>query len=233
MQINKANNVNFTSAVPLKVFINGLPSTDVANIRKAVVATSKILTSPANADQKSLSIIRKFIKSDRDFSYTDGGVKSGVLIRNIISQGQAYLFTGEHAKILNELGKKIGPAKSQGLAQFNTTKTFESSTLTKNYFDKIREFLSYPLIRVKESINPKTRMYEGDLLELNILAKTEGKAGKNGFKLVIDDISFQPIKKLQVIVAEPAEKAIPAPINTKNKRKKAVNPDNQQTKLDL
>ena len=184
------NNVNFTSVVPLKVFIDGMPSTDVANVKKAVVATAKILTSTANGNQKSLSMIRKFIKYDRDFSYNAGGCKSGELIRNTVSQGEAYLFTGEHAKVLNELGKKIGPVKSQGLAQFNTTKTFEANTFAKNYFDKMRDFLSYPKIRIKEFINPKTRAYEGEPMELHIHAKSKGQMGKAGFKLDIDAIDF-------------------------------------------
>lgn len=40
MKINPTatnNNVNFTSVVPLKVYIDGLPSTDTANIKKRLL----------------------------------------------------------------------------------------------------------------------------------------------------------------------------------------------------
>jgi hypothetical protein len=192
--------------VPLKVFINGLPATDPDNIKKAIVATSKILTTPPSGNEKSLSIIKKFIKHDKDFSCPMGGFKTGELIRNFVDKGLAFLFTGQQATVLNDLGKKIGPAKSQGLAQFNTTKTFEANALATNYFQKIETFLAAPRLRIKESVNAQTRMYEGEPLELNIHATSKGQMGKAGFKLDIDDISFSKTSAaLQTVQAPPAK----------------------------
>lgn len=195
MKINNSvnNSVNFTSVVPVKVFIDGRPSANPVNIRRAVRGLEHILTNPANGEQSLIAIKKDFVSHDRDFNYFGEKMASGMLIRNIVDKGVAYLFTGEHAKILNELGKKIGPEKSRGLEYLGTTKTFESNVLAKKYFERIQTFLSYPKIRIRESISLQTRMYIGDEVELHINAKSVKDLGKKGFGLNLENISFKKL----------------------------------------
>ena len=104
------------------------------------------------------------------------------------------MFTGIHAEVLNDLGKKVGPAKHAGLVQHGTVKTFYAKSLATDYFEKMKTFIENPKIRIKESVNQNTRMYEGEDVELNIHAKSSGKMGKPGFKLDINDITWEPKK---------------------------------------
>ena len=71
VQPSAKNNVNFTSVIPLKVFVNGRLSKDCEIIKKAGHSASRILSNDARGNKKSLGIIREFIKHDKDFSYAN------------------------------------------------------------------------------------------------------------------------------------------------------------------
>jgi hypothetical protein len=210
MKVNSVNSTNlqqnktkiqaelsFTSVLPARVFIDGNPSTDAENIKRAVRALSEILFKPSN-DSKTAEIKHVFSEYDRDFHSVESAEdKSNVLRTRVLrSDGISYLFTGPQAQKLDELGREIGPAKAKGLRIFGTTKTFEAMSKVRDYFGKIRQFIDSNMVsHVHERINPQTRAYEGEKLGLHIHAKSEGTPGKKGFKLTIDNIFFRKIKE--------------------------------------
>lgn len=191
---NNQNNVNFTSVVPLKVFIDGAPSADPKHIKRVVVALQKLLTSKAT-DTRAIAIKKTFRDIDRDFRFPIGDYVSGTLIRNSVHRGTSYLFTGPHAEELDKLGRKIGPAKAEGVKCCGTTKTFEVKKLINEYFKKMSEFVSNSRLRIRESINPNNRMYVGDEVKLSIYAKSNGKFGTDGLRVNIEGISFEPMNQ--------------------------------------
>lgn len=185
----KSQNPSFKSVIPVKVFIDNSRSVEYPNIKKSIRALSKILTTPTMGDAKLVDIKLKFINAVNDF-YSPFGVKpNGRVIRNYINKdtGEAYLFTGEHAEVLNKLGKKIGPEKSIGLERANTSSTFEARDEAKSYFDKIKEFINNPEFRLKTKDG-------ADETGLHIFNTSEDRPHKKGFKVNVNYIAFRKVK---------------------------------------
>ena len=191
---NNYNKQNFTSVMPMKIFIDGKISGSEDNIHRATIKLTEILKGPAKNDEKKLSIIRKFAQHDRDYSYESGYLgfsgEKGKLFRNIIDKTCAYFFTGPQAETMNKIGRKIGPAKGNGKARFENTNTFEAKALAHQYFEQARNFIANQKIKIREFLDPKTRQYSGNELTLNIYTKSSGVYGKKGFKLDVEDIEF-------------------------------------------
>lgn len=206
MNVGSINNINsqqnkyktqakpsFTSILPVKVFIDGCPSTDAKNIKKVVRELSEILFHPKN-DAKALEIRRVFAERDRDFNHIRCSDEKSNVLRNRTIDGLSFLFTGTQAHKLDELGREIGPAKAKSLRVFHTTKTYEVRVKVKGYFDKIKAFIqSNASAHVHERINLKTKAYEGQELGLHVHAKSVGTPGKKGFKITIENIFFRKI----------------------------------------
>lgn len=248
---NKISGVNFTSVVPLKVFINGELQADSQMVKKAVVATSKILANPACGNQKFIGVKHEFMRYDRDFASREGKPKSGTIIRNFVQNGISYLFTGIHAEQIDKIGRMIGPAKATAKKAYGSTKNQTVSALGRMYYDKIREFISFPKARVREFIDPKTRMYAGDEMELRIYAASEGEIGNKNFKINVDKVEFKKageepfdIKKTEEIKptqtdnaksqTQPIKEEASPPKKTIAGRKKCkISPDGYQTKIDF
>lgn len=228
---NTRKNPNFKSIIPVKVFIDGYPSVDHKNLSRAVRALSEILFQPAQNNEMAKTIKQMFVKYDRDFRHVDGSGDKSQVIRNKTYNGVAYLFTGPHAEQLDEIGRQIGPAKSRGLDNFGTTKTFEAKARAREYFEKIEQFInSNSKSKIRESINSETASYQGQELGLCIFTKSQGKPNKKGFKLVIDGIKFRRIENDVPKVAETTKKpailsgSTPVKSKSRSGRKKS-NPD--------
>ena len=190
MLIDKSNNnINFTSTVPIKVFVNGEKSAcfDSKIVDEATGQFIKILTGKAKGNPKLIEIKDTFIKHDKSFS---GQFK--IQARKVVDDnGFVYLFTDKHANTLNEFGKKIGHAKAKGLNTIGTAKTVETEFAYLNYFSKIKELLSFPKIKMREFIN-RNREYEGELVELCIHTKDNTVKGKTN--LDIERISLEKME---------------------------------------
>ena len=207
MKVNSISNVNpqqnktklqaapsFTSVLPVKVSIDGHPSADVKNIRRVLKQLSNILFAPKNDREKLMR--RVFAEHDRSFSLIESSDDKGNVLRNYVPKNSdiSYLFTGAQAQALDELGRKIGPARAKGLRICKNPKTFEAQSRAHQYFDKIMQLIySNGTAHMSETITPKTRVYQGRNLGLQIEAKSQGKFDKKGFKVIIDRIIFRKI----------------------------------------
>lgn len=216
---NQAQKVNFTSVIPTKVFIDGLPSADPENLKRAVVATTKILTKPYKGNEKFKQIILNFSRVVRDFKYNSEGAKSGEVLRNNINEyGGVFLFSGAQAQKLHKPAKLIGPEKTSGLISHGTVKTFEVHALGTQYGKSINSFINDFKLRLTETIfgrGVSGKVTKGDPLEMHIHAKSIGTFGKRGFKLDIDRISFEKVNKTpqsnsSAQVTKSIEKQLPA-----------------------
>ncbi|HNW25787.1 MAG TPA: hypothetical protein PKI94_03255 [Candidatus Gastranaerophilaceae bacterium] len=199
MQVNSVqrNNPNFTSVIPVKVYIDGLPSVDRKNIQKAIKALSNILVHGSKGKEQSKNIIKIFINAVKDFKFLPGVEEPGRCLRNYIFKKEvdAYLFTGSEAWNIDALARKIGPAKSKGLDAYGTSKTFEASARGNSYFDKILEYIKNPKLRLKEVKETGNGPMIGDPMRLNVFMTSSGEYGKSNFKLNLENIGFENIKK--------------------------------------
>lgn len=239
MKINQNdNNVSFKSAFPARVFIDGKRAVRPESLRNCSTKLEHILTNPAKGDKSLVGIKTEFSNHVKDFNYFGEKVKVGEVIRNIVGEldGIVYFFTGAQARELNAVGKKIGPEKHFALNVMGSTKSYEASAKVKAYFDKAREILSYPKLRLKSMINPKTNEYMGDELILNIYAKSAIKKGKKEPVFEIERISFQSVKPEKKVVNEvkPLGSESVAQ-NTKHGKKSSKNQKggNDQLKIDF
>lgn len=199
MRINQNPNSNlsdpnFTSVVQARVFVDGRRSIRTSNMRRGLRGVQHILTNPANGDPQLIAIKSNILTHLKDYHYYGEKVHNiGEYIRNVVHEKEAagYLFTGPQVTKLNELGKIIGPEKHAGLEVIGSTDTYESSLAVKKYFKQTTDFINNDKIRVKESLNPDTGLYQGDEMILNIYTKSQGEPGKKGFKLDIDSVSWE------------------------------------------
>lgn len=201
MQINRQNGLNysrstaFTSVMPVRVRIDNLDCANTDDIKKVIVKFNKILRGPAKGNEKNVNIVQRFAQVVKDYCFQSGYMgfnKKAVVTRNYVDGKSAFIFTGFHANKIQELGEKVGPAKSSAYERLGTTKSFETQSLTRNYFDKIREFIANPSTRIYGRFSNDTPAQEVGLV---ISAKSNGKYGKPSFKLDIEGIGFEPIKK--------------------------------------
>lgn len=239
MEINKNdNNISFKSAFPARVFIDGKRAVRPESLRNCATKLEHILTNPAKGEKSLIGVKTEFSSHVRDFNYFGEKVKTGEIIRNVVGEldGMLYFFTGAQARELNAVGKKIGPEKHFALNVMGSTKSYEVSSKVKAYFDKAKEILSYPKLRLKSMINPKTNEYMGDELVLNIYAKSGVKKGKKEPAFEIEGISFQSLKPERNVVKNvnppTAETAAPMAKHGK-KSSKPSKGENGQLKIDF
>ncbi len=199
MQVNpvQRNNPNFTSVIPVKVFIDGAPAVDRPNIQKAIKALSNILVHGSNGKEQSKNIIKIFINAVKDFKFLPRVEEPGRCLRNYISKKDvdAYLFTGSEAWNIDAIARKIGPAKSKGLNAYGTTKTFEAKARGNSYVNKMLEYIKNPKLRLREVKETGNGTMIGEPLRLNIFMTSRGEYEKSNFELNLENIGFENIKK--------------------------------------
>lgn len=183
-------NPNFTSVTPAKIFKDGVLVTDEKTFRKTIRAFFKELTQYRYkvGDAKD-SIISKFKEVDKQFNlnFDDNGkiLREYVNKKDYVSNGTFHFFTGGHAEKLDELGRKIGLVKA-GYSQASL------SDIKKDYFNKVKAFLTYEGARLGKSYDDAKSAYNDEKVGMHILVK-EVPINKRNSKLVIDDIKFRNI----------------------------------------
>lgn len=201
MQINSINNYNqnitckkpsFKSVIPVKVFIDDLPSTDEKNINRGILRLYNIIFKPAKNKFDS-EIKTKFVQFIKDFKEPSGSDVKKRCLTSSNDNGKFYLFTGPEAEKLGDLSDEIGWAQREGLIKHDTSKTYEAKAKKKAYFDQIKRFINSNA-RIRERFNTETRAYEGNEIGLCIFTKSKGTPGKKNFKLVLDKIVFRKIQ---------------------------------------
>jgi hypothetical protein len=193
MYINSVNNINltssknkisknplFTSIVPVKVFVNGEKSQDIKIIRRVIRAFIKMLQDDKMNDDKTRAFRGFFSKNDPDF-------RMSIPIRNAITSDISYLFTGGHSIQLNNLGRKIGPAKSNSFKIFGTTQNAEAKSKVQAYFEKIKSF-----IKNNHSARIKSQGHE---IGLHIYTTTTKIPKKRTSQLNIDRMTVNRVIK--------------------------------------
>ncbi len=182
MNINVNNRQNFTAVIPIKVKIDGKVAANEENIKRGIRLASKVFNGPIQGlSIEEKNIARTLSQIDKSYKFTNAWAEKVYLVRNLVDKTTAYLFTGIHAEKLGQLGKKIGPAKSNAIARFGNSKSFESSKLANNYFDEARKMIDNPNARLK---------YDNKDVGMIIDTKSNGKYGKSTFKMFLDKVSY-------------------------------------------
>lgn len=207
MQINSINNSNykqtltckkpsFKSVIPVKVFIDDLPSTDLRNINRGILRLYKILSKSVK-NNTELEMKTKFLEHVKDFKLPNSSQAKKASITSSHDFGKFYLFTGPEAEKLADMSDEIGYAQRDGLINHDTSRTFEAKTRKKEYFEQIKKFINSKA-KIREKINPTTKEYEGEEIGLCIFTTSKGTPGKKNFRLVLDKIAFRKIKNNQI-----------------------------------
>jgi len=228
------NNPNFTGVTVVRVFVDGDRSIKTSFLRKGLREAQHILTNPANSDETKKAIKSVVLTHVKDLQYYGGKTTNiGEIIRNVVDEkkGVGYFFTGPQATELNRLGKIIGPEKHDGLEVIGSTTTFESKLAVKNYFARVKEFIDNKIIRVKESVNPDTGLYQGDEMVLNLYTTGIGNPNKKGFKLNLDSAAWEKANQpTPNIETKPETKPL---LLVKRAKKVSSKVDDSEPKLDF
>ncbi len=201
--INNNRHPSFTSVIPLRVHIDGMETFNQKNIRSACRQLSSILAGPAGDDQKKINIIKEFAKHDPDYSIHYGlkgypnlkGEKKKMqpsdYFRCIVDKTKSYLFTGDQAKRLRELGKAVGQ-EQQICKSRKIPNSFDLQVAKRNYGFTIANFIRSTKLRLRETFDNITKQKIGKPMELNIHMTSNGKYAQSNFKMNIDNITFTP-----------------------------------------
>lgn len=197
-------NTSFTSVVPLRVYIDGMETFNQKNIRSACRQLSSTLAGPAGNDSKKINIVKEFSKFDPDYIIQYGlhgypklkGQKKNMqpsdYFRCIADDSRSYLFTGEQAKKLRELGKSVGQEQQICKAR-RIQNSFDLQVAKRNYGFTIANFIRSTKLRLREAFDITTKQKTGKPVELNIHMASNGKYAQSNFKMFLDKISFTPI----------------------------------------
>lgn len=186
-------NTSFKSVMPVKIFDRGVLSTNKDfNEQVFRMFISKLFDVSKNPADWALKA--KFESRVKDYKNPKGSGKKGELLRYRVLGGVSYLFTGKQARLLHELGKEIGLAKSYGLQKFRNSKTTEARNLAMSYSELVHDFISsHPEARLRESIDALTNAYKGALMGVCVFVESVGKMGKSNHNISLKDVKFRLI----------------------------------------
>ena len=185
----KPNTVtSFKSTMPVKVFIDGLPSGDKTNIDRGIKKLYSILFNPKKNDLET-EISNKFLNAIKDFKpeIPCPSEERKIFITSSSIDEKNYMFTGPEAEKLSEIGHKLGISIRKGKEK-NIPKTFETKSTRKEYIEQIKNFVQP---KSKTLITDKNKNKMG----LCIFTTSNGKFGKKSFNLTLDDIKFRKIEE--------------------------------------
>lgn len=196
---NNSHKPTFTSVLPVKVRIDGREVYSEKNVRPAVLQLTAILAGPIKNNEKFLAIAKKFGLVDPDFHLTQAISGYPVLYGEkkvqpsnyfrFISKKHNYLFTGEQAKNLRELGKTVGLERHAAKLRGDKD-SLDLQIAQGKYYSAINQYIRSQILRVSESYNFNTREKEGAPVDLVIDMISNKKYGEKGFKMELNDISF-------------------------------------------
>lgn len=113
MQINTQNNINFTAVIPLKIFVDGKPTSNEQIMRKVSKDVRNILLNQSEF-HPVIDTVRKYINGFKPFI----GLHGRSEVRSSIINNLLYIFTGEEANILDKLGRRGGSAYRTKLREY-------------------------------------------------------------------------------------------------------------------
>ena len=112
--------------------------------------------------------------------------------RCIADDMKSYLFTGEQAKKLREVGKSVGQEQQICKAR-RIQNSFDLQVAKRNYGFTIANYIRSTKLRLRETFDSITKQKVGKPVELNIHMTSNGKYAQSNFKMYIDKITFSPI----------------------------------------
>lgn len=224
MQINPTNshqnNVNFKSVMPVKVFIDGNPTTDSKAISEAVNALMKILKKTETDDAKKLTIqfnsqvddLCTFTETERNFGHTLRYVD------DVDGTKGDYLITGLQAEDIQKAALEIGQAKKLSIQKWGTDrngkaiKTEQVLKALRTYFAKIRGYIDDHAYRLKSREKGKPLSLILSCRRELVLNKKPKRNGKprdiNATEevMMVKNLYFEPISQTQPAMAARANK---------------------------
>ncbi len=183
---NINNQTSFTSVIPVRVFIDGLETTDAQLVKKSCRQLSNLLASPSKNDIQK-EIMTTFAHYDKSYVpkfQTGYTCKPSEIFRCVTDFPQNFFITGSQAKELHVLGKSIGVAINSA-NQRGITTSFDTMVAKRNYGHKLKEILSKTANRLSEISDGIKRP-----LTLNLNMKSNEKYGLTTFKMQPDSINF-------------------------------------------
>ena len=203
MQINRSQNscINFSSAIPIRVFIDGMETFGEKNIKAASRQLLATIKGPVRNNEKSAIIAGKLAQKDPDFDFSKAldGYKSSQkneksnpsdFFRVVKGKNNRYfLFTGKQGKHLAALGKMIGKERASANTH-NKAESFDLYVAKRNYERYIRDCINNLKLRITEFYNPDTMQKTGKPVVMDILMESNKKYGKTTFKMELADIKF-------------------------------------------
>ena len=198
------NKASFTSVVPVRVFVDGMETFNQKNIRAACRQLSATLTGPAKNDAKKINIIKEYAKFDPDYKFEYGlngypkqwnkkNMQPSDYFRCIADNTRSYLFTGDQANKLKELGKAVGQ-EQQACKARKIANSFDLQVAKRNYGFTIANFIRSTKLRIRETFDIITKQKTGKQVELNIHMSSNGKYAQSNFKMFLDNITFSEAK---------------------------------------
>lgn len=180
------NSNTFTSAVPVRVFIDGKESFDEKLIKSSCKELGDMLTNPdLPEEQRNLS--KLYAHYDRHYSGNKSfpkKYKQSEFFRYLQYNERAFLITGPQTKYLQRMGAAIG-SELKACKEAGIENSFNLTVAKINYRNAIYEILSSRLLRMAE-IGENFKKF----VTLNIYMKSSGKYKSSSFKMKLDNIRF-------------------------------------------
>ncbi|MBE7710176.1 MAG: hypothetical protein E7Z93_07005 [Cyanobacteria bacterium SIG32] len=205
MQINKINNVNFTSVIPVRVIANGQEVKDEETVRKGCNALIREISGPIHRSENPNTRPAAAILSTMDphynyfLAYTKGYKNinetstNSDYFKTIMGSNGGYIVTGPQVQLLSDAGLEIGRAKKE----CNEYGLHNSDRLQNAYIayqNTIKNIGSNTNERLTELCDKKTgrRLGKQQEIELHISTKTVKRNGKPAVVVKsIDEINFK------------------------------------------
>lgn len=162
MQINSQNNsVNFTSVIPVKVFYDGKQALNKTNITRGCDRAIKAMCGPLEKNPNMRSELKYLERFDKDYSLYNAyyGFPQEGRVGSTVFNGDGYIFTGEEAKKIKEIGKEIGhelkKCKEKGVKE-----SYELHCARDNYIREVRKFVGEKSRRIRDIFEQDGKMVE-------------------------------------------------------------------------
>ena len=204
MQINKINNTNFTSVIPVKIIANGQEAKDEDTIRKGCNAVIREISGPIHESGNpyirpaAATLSRMdphynyFLAYTRGYKNINDNSINSDYFKTIMGRSGGYIVTGPQVNDLSEAGLEIGRAKKECKSN-GMSDSLRLQTAYANYQNTIRKIGSNNNERITEIFDPKTgkKLGKQQEMEVHITTKTVKRSGKPTVVVKsIDSITF-------------------------------------------
>lgn len=201
------NKVNFTGVIPVKVHINGTPSTEPRHIRQACNRVVKLMAGPA--DFKHKEFYKQLATMDNEYSlnralrgychnYRDGygrviSEKPSDYFKTIfnLSNDRGYITTGQDSVDISIIGKRIGIAKLR-CNESGFVESCEHRDTLSRYKELVNGIINDLKRRVTASVQEDLFTTKKKPVTLNIYATA--KPGKDPLKDLYKDMKIDNLQ---------------------------------------